>query len=364
MKLDSLKKAFEDPETILVAQIAPAIRVSIGELFGYAPGKSFESKLPSALRKAGFKYVFDTSFGADVAVMEETKEMEERLKKGGKFPIINSCCPGTVSFLEHSYPDLVENMATVKSPMEITSVLIKTYFAEKMDINPDKIFSVALMPCVIKKAEAIRPELKLDGKQMTDLVLTTKELAELFKEEGIDISNCEESSFDSLLGTASSAGKLFGSTGGISEAALRNFAHQIGVPLEKIDSSKIRSFEGTRELKFQAGGMDLNVLIINSLRNASPVLNDRELLKKYHFVEIMACLGGCVGGAGQPPSTKEILEKRRAGLFEIDHGAKVTVSSENPEIKKLYADFLGHPLSEKSVRLLHTKFQKICSDCY
>src|SRR3989339_818199 len=349
MRPELLRKAMNDPKMVLVAQVAPAVRVSLGEPFGYEPGKSFESKIPDALKKLGFKYVFDTSFGADVAVVEETKEMQERLENGGKFPIINSCCPGTVSFLEHSYPELMANMATVKSPMEVLAVLIKTYFAEKMKILPENIVSVAIMPCVIKKAEALRPELRLNGKLMVDGVLTTMELAKIMKEEGLDIAKCKDGGFDSLLGTASSAGKLFGSSGGVSEAALRNLAYNIGVPIKQINRKATRSFDGVRELVFKAGKNRFKVLIINSLRNASPILNNRKKLEKYHFVEIMTCLGGCVGGAGQPVSTKETLEKRRAGLFKIDAGAKITVPSQNPEVQRLYKDFLGQPRSKKAL---------------
>ncbi|MDD5022570.1 MAG: [Fe-Fe] hydrogenase large subunit C-terminal domain-containing protein [Candidatus ainarchaeum sp.] len=363
MRPDLFKQVLSDKNKIIIAQIAPAVQVSIGELFGYEPGTPLYKKLIFALKKLGVKYVFDTSFGADICVVEESKEFESRIKQG-EFPIINSCCPGTVSFLEHAYPDLVGNMATVKSPMEVTGALIKSYFAEKMNILPDNIFSIAIMPCVIKKAEALRPELRVKGKLMVDGVITTKEISEILKENNIELSKCEDMDFDSLMGTASGAGKIFGSSGGVGEAALRNYAYINNLPLEKIDKKNLRGEEGIREITYSSGKIEFKMLVINSLRNASILLNDKEKLKKYHFVEIMACLGGCVGGAGQPQSTKENLEKRRKGLYQIDEGLKLKVPSQNPEIQKLYENYLGSPMSRKAKQLLHTGFEETCVDCY
>lgn len=364
MRPETIKNALQNHKTILVAQVAPAVRVSLGEPFGYEPGTSVEKKIPTLLRKLGFKYVFDSCFGADVAIVEESRELEERVKNNDMLPIINSCCPGTVSFLEHSYPELVGNIASVKSPMEVTGVLIKTYFAEKMKIKPEKIFSVAVMPCVIKKAEALKPELRLDGKLMVDAVLTTKELVELMKEKKIKLGKIGDSDFDSLMGTASGSGKLFGSSGGVSEAALREYAFLKGVPMEKIDQKMTRGSGEIRELVFKIDGKEFKIAIVNSLRNASRILNDNEKLKEYCFVEIMACLGGCVGGSGQPPFTKEILEKRRKGLFKIDSESKFKVPSQNPAVKELYDNFLGNPLGKKAKKLLHTKFERVCVDCF
>ncbi len=364
MRFDILERAVNDKSILKVAQLAPAVRVSLGELFGFEAGTILTKKIVGALKELGFDYVFDTSFGADVAIVEESKELDERLKKGGIFPLINSCCPGTISFLEHSYPELVPNIATVKSPMEVTGVLIKTYFAGKKKIHPEKILSVAVMPCVIKKAEALRPELRMDGRLVVDGVLTTVELAELMKAKKIDLKKCKEMEFDSLLGVASGGGQIFGSTGGVSEAALRNYAYLNKVPIEKINTTQLRSFEGIREIEFSLNGQKIKIAIINSLRNANQVLNDPDKLKEYTFIEIMACLGGCVGGAGQPMSTKEILEKRRAGLYKIDSENKIKASSENPEVKRLYEEFLGSPRSRKAIRALHTGFARTCLDCF
>ena len=366
MRPELLEKALSDPEKVVVAQMAPAVRVSLGELFGHPAGEIMTKRIVGALRKLGFKYVFDTSFGADVAVVEESVEMKERLKAGKLLPMLNSCCPGTVFFLEHAYPDLISHLGTAKSPMEIVGVLIKTYFAEKKKINPKNIVSVAVMPCMVKKAEALRPELRLEGKLMVDGVLTTVELAEFMKKKGLDLDSCPEAEFDSLMGTASGGGQIFGSSGGVSEAALRNFAFLEGKSIEKIESKSgaFRGIEGVREAVFEIGGKEFRIAIVNSLRNAGQILNDPKKFESYHFIEIMACQGGCVGGAGQPTSTKENLEARRKGLYSIDAKMKMKAASQNPEVKKLYDEFLGEPGGNKAIRLIHTSYLKICTDCY
>lgn len=364
MRPKLLENALSDKKIITVAQIAPVLRVSLGELFGYEPGTVTTKKIVGALKEIGCDYVFDTSFGADIGIMEETKDLEERLKSGGPFPMLNSCCPGTVSFLEHAYPELVIHMGTVKSPMEVLGVLIKTYFAEKMGIHPKKIFSTAVMPCVIKKAEALRPELRINNRLMVDGVITTVELAKFMKEKEIDLRKCKETEFDSLLGSASGGGKIFGSSGGVSEAALRNFAYKNNLPIEKIETKELRGSEGIREVNFKINGDEFNIAIVNSLRNAGQILNDKKRFYKYTFIEIMACLGGCVGGAGQPTSTKEILEKRRNGLYSIDEKMKIRVASQNPAVQKVYSEFLEKPMSKKAMRLLHTGYAKICTDCF
>jgi len=364
MHFQPLEKALADPEITVVAQIAPAVRVSLGELFGYAPGTPLTKKVVGALKQLGFDFVFDTSLGADVAVVEAGFEFKERLEKGGLFPVINSCCPGTVLFLEHAYPDLVPHVASVKSPMEITAVLAKTYFAQKKKLDADKIFSVAVMPCVIKKSEALRREMRVDGRQMVDLVLTTVELAEFMGRKGVDLRSCEEKDFDSLLGTASGAGQIFGSTGGVSEAAIRHFASTQNFKIEKTVVDSLRAPDGLRETVFNVGGKQIKVLVINCLRNASVVLNDKQKFSQYHFIEIMACLGGCVGGAGQPTSTLENLEKRRSGLYSIDSATQLKAPMQSPDVQAVYKEFLGSPASEKSLALLHTTFSKICTDCF
>jgi NADH-quinone oxidoreductase subunit G/NADP-reducing hydrogenase subunit HndD len=362
--MEYLDAAIADKSKIVIAQIAPAVRVSIGELFGFEPGTPLTDKIVGALKKAGVDFVFDTSFGADIVTMEETKELEERLENGGPFPLINSCCAGTVLFLEHAYPELVHHMASVKSPMETEGILIKTYFAEKKGILKENIFSVAIMPCVIKKSEAQRQELRLDGKIVVDSVITTVELAQFLKERGIDLNNVEEKKFDSLLGEASGAGQIYGSSGGVCEAALRNYSSMHGIPLEKINAQPLRGEEGAKTVEFSLNGKKINVLVINCLRNAAPILSKKRKLKDYQFIEIMACSGGCVGGSGQPPSTKEIIEKRRKGLYLIDERIAMKTPAENPAVKKAYEEFLGKPGSEKAVRLLHTVHQQTCTNCF
>jgi iron-only hydrogenase group A len=336
----------------------------LGEFFGKEPGTIMTKKIVFALKKIGFDYVFDTSFGADVAVMEECFEFEKRLKNNGPFPMINSCCPGTVSFIEHSYPELIPHVATVKSPMEILGSLIKTAFAKEKKIPPEKICSVAIMPCVIKKAEALRPELRMNGKLVIDGVLTTKELGEILKDKHIDLENCKDAEFDSMFGTASGGGIIFGSSGGVCEASLRKYASLHKIPLEKIETTKLRGSEGVREVTFNFNGEKIKIAIINSLRNASPLLNDSKKRAQFHFIEVMACLGGCVGGAGQPVSTIGAIEKRRNGLYQIDSNSKIKISNENPEIIQLYSKYLGRPGSETAIKILHTKFDKICTDCF
>ncbi len=363
MRSNLLEDAIKNKEKILVAQIAPAVRVSIGECFGKKPGEIMTKKLICALRKIGFDYVFDKSFGADVAITEECAEFEEKLKKNGPFPMINSCCPGTVSFIEHSYPELIPNVATVKSPMEIVGSLIKTVFCKEKNISPEKICSVAIMPCTIKKAEALRPELRMDGKLVIDGVLTTKELAEIIKEKKIDIEKCSDSEFDQMLGVASGGGIIFGSSGGVCEASIRKYASKNNFPIEKIETKKLRSSDGIREIFFDICGKKINVAIINSLRNAAILLNDKEKISRFHFIEIMACLGGCVGGAGQPISTLDAIEQRRKALYSIDSNLKIKTSDENPEIKLLYEKYLGAPGGRKAKKILHTAFDKICTDC-
>ncbi|MFA4946167.1 MAG: [Fe-Fe] hydrogenase large subunit C-terminal domain-containing protein [Candidatus Micrarchaeia archaeon] len=346
-----------------VIQVAPAVRVTLGELYGLPAGTPATGKVVGCLKALGFDFVFDTSFGADVVVAEESAELAKRLKDGGPFPIFNSCCPGSVLFLEHAYPELVPSIVTVKSPMEVTGSLIKSYFAEKKKIAPSKINSVALMPCMIKKTEARKPEFDFEGIRPVDCVITTVELAALLEEAGVDFKKVKECAFDDLLGVASGAGQIFGSSGGVSEASIRNYAFLKGLPLEKLDSKPLRGSEGLREETFDLGGERVSVLVINCLKNAPAALSDKKRLAKYNFVEMMACLGGCVGGAGQPPSTLETLEARRKGLYGIDAGARVKVAAQNPQIKALYDSYLGEPRSEKAMRILHTQHDKVCQHC-
>ena len=360
---ESLLNALKDPKKTVVLQVAPAVRVTLGEMFGHAPGEPLTRRVVGALKALGFDFVFDTSFGADVVVAEEGMDLKKRLDAGGSFPIFNSCCPGAVLFIEHAYPKLVPNIVSVQSPMIVTGSLIKTYFCEKKGIKPEEVYSVALMPCLIKKMEAANPLLKLDKVTVVDEVITTIEIAKLLKDAGIDFNSVEEACFDLLMGKASGAGQIFGSSGGVREASIRNYAYLAGLPIEKLDSAPLRGSGGLREEKFRVNGTEISVLVINCLKNAASVLGDAEKLKKYHFIEIMACQGGCVGGAGQPPAKPGDLEARRKGLYSIDESTELKSASQNPEIKELYDSFLGEPYSEKALHIVHTVHKKVCEHC-
>jgi len=346
---------------MFVIQMAPAVRVSLGELFGFKPGDILTKKIIGALKKIGFDYVFDTSFGADVVVMEEAAELKKRLKKGGPFPMINSCCPGTVSFIETAHKNLIPNISSVKSPMEVLGVLIRKYFSNKISISEEDIVSVALMPCIIKKAEIHRSDLKFNGKRIIDFVITTSELASLMKELSIDLKDCNDKDFDSFFGYASKSGKIFGSSGGVSEAILRTYIELNNLDNLKINKEVLRDSKGFRELDFFIGEKNIKIAIINPLLNAIQLLKNKEEYSKYTFIEIMACKGGCVGGAGQPPSDEKTIELRREGLYKIKNEGGSTENSilyspsKNKEIIQLYNDFLGKPLSPISLKLLHKK---------
>ncbi|MFA6329072.1 MAG: [Fe-Fe] hydrogenase large subunit C-terminal domain-containing protein [Candidatus Micrarchaeia archaeon] len=357
-----LEKALSDKTLTKVIQVAPAVRVAIGEPFNYdAPTEKVTRQLVGALRKLGFDYVFDTNFTADLVVLEEAAELVERIEHGGPFPLLNSCCPGFALFLEQKHPDLfMDYMSTTKSPMEAMGALIKTYFAQKKNLDASKIYSVAAMPCLIKKLEAKRADMKLpDGKAAVDYVITTKEISELMKAKGLDLSSCEESDFDNLMGLGSGGARIFGTTGGVSEAALRYYAHIKGINLGEPVVSGLRGFDNVRELSFDLGGIPVKILVIHFLKNAGPILADKALREKYNFIEVMACQGGCMGGAGQPATTPELLQKRRKKLYGLDDSAKFKVSDENPELKTLYSEFLGEIGGAKAKELLHTRVKRV-----
>ncbi|MFH1779581.1 MAG: [Fe-Fe] hydrogenase large subunit C-terminal domain-containing protein [Candidatus Micrarchaeota archaeon] len=355
MVFESLLSELRLENKFMVAQVAPALRVSIGEEFGLPAGTIVTGKLVGALKQIGFQKVFDTSTGADVVTVEEAHEFIER-KEQGRLPLLTSCCPGFVSYVEHTHPELVGNLCSVKSPHEVLGVLIKTYFAEKNDLKPEEICVVSIMPCVIKKAEALRHELSLNGVPHVDKVLTTVECAGLLKEAGVDLNSVKEEDFDELLGSSSGAGNIFGATGGVLESVLRLYASIKDKDFGVMDFEPARGLEGVKVAEVSIGNEVLRVAVVNSLRNAASILNDSDKLKSFHFIEVMACFGGCVGGAGQPSTTKEKIEARRKALYEIDLKKEKRVSSDNPAVKKLYEEFLIQPGSEKAKQLLYTTF--------
>jgi NADP-reducing hydrogenase subunit HndD len=351
--------ALADPNTHVVVQTAPAVRVALGEEFGMEPGTIVTGKMITALRRLGFDAVFDTDFSADLTIIEEANELLQRLGEGGKLPMITSCSPGWIKFIEHQFPDLLSHLSTCKSPQQMFGAVAKTYYPEKAGLDPAKIFTVSVMPCTAKKFEAQRPEMRSSGYQDVDIVLTVRELARMIKEAGIDFANLPDGEYDAPMGISTGAGVIFGATGGVMEAALRT-AYEVvtGETLAKLDFTEVRGLEGIKESSVDLNGTILKVAVAHGLGNARKLM---ELMKRgqadYHFIEIMACPGGCIGGGGQPiPTNTEIREKRIAAIYAADRDMPLRKSHENPAIKVLYEEFLGEPLGEMSHKLLHTSY--------
>lgn len=356
-----------NPDVVTVAQIAPAVRVAIGEEFGMQPGELSSRKIYTALRRIGFDYVFDTNFSADLTIMEEATEFVQRLTTGGVLPMFTSCCPGWVDYAEKNYHDLLPHLSTAKSPQQMMGAMIKTYWARQMNIDPAKICSVSIMPCTAKKYESRRDEyMKSSGYSDVDISLTTREFARLIRQAGIDFADLTESDADNPLGVYSGAGTIFGATGGVMEAALRTAYHIVtGGELADIDLMPVRGLEGVKSFEVDINGTKVRVAVVHQLGNVDKLVQQvRAAVKSgkeipYHFIEVMACRGGCVSGGGQPyGSNDEIRAKRAAGLYKDDVCSEIRVSHKNPDIIKLYDSFLGEPCGEKSHHLLHTQYQK------
>jgi len=376
--IDYVWDAIYDPDKHVVVQTAPAVRVGLGEDLGYDPGERVTGKMVTALKQLGFDSVLDTDFTADLTIMEEGTELLSRLKKAlvdkdkeTALPMYTSCSPGWIKFIEHKYPEMLPNLSTCKSPQQMFGALAKTYFAEKRGINPENIVSVSIMPCTAKKFEANRPEMRDSGYKDVDYVLTTREFAVMIKQAGLDFRTLKPSHYDSLMGVSSGAGAIFGATGGVMEAAIRT-AYEIvtgkPVPFDNLNITPVRGTEGVKEalLKIEGclkewsflEGVELKVAIAHGLTNADKVMRSISTGKAdYHFVEIMACPGGCIGGGGQPiPTNMEIRQKRIDAIYEEDMSLPVRKSHENPEIIQLYNDYLGKPNSHKAHELLHTHY--------
>lgn len=355
-------RALADKRKHVVVQTAPAVRVALGEEFDMPVGSIVTGKMVAALSRLGFEVVFDTDFAADLTIMEEGSELIERLKYGGKLPMITSCSPGWINFCEKYYPDFMENLSTCKSPHMMLGALIKTYYAEKMGWNPEDVYVVSVMPCTAKKVEIERPENMHDGIQDVDAVLTTRELARMIKEAGIDFVNLPDEEFDQPLGMSTGAAVIFGATGGVMEAALRTVSEIVeGKPLDKIDFEEVRGLEGVREATVTVDGLDLKLAIVNGTGNAKKLLDKiRSGEVEYHFIEIMGCPGGCITGGGQPihhpNEMAEVRKLRAAAIYQADKNLPLRKSHENPAIKQIYEEYLGHPLGEKSHHLLHTQY--------
>ncbi len=359
-------EAIKDPDRHCIAQIAPAVRVALGEAFGLDPGTLVTGKIYSALRRLGFDAIFDTNFGADLTIMEEGSELVERLVHGhGELPLITSCCPSWVDYMEKYYPDMIPNFSTAKSPHMMVGALSKTYYAEKMGIDPGKISMISVMPCTSKKFEIERSEAMFaSGYQDVDISLTTRELARMIKSAGIDFVNLPEEEADNPLGIYTGAGTIFGATGGVMEAAVRTAHYLItGTELEGVELEAVRGLDGVREATVNVGGTDVRVAVAHSMSNISIVLDRMRRAREegrelpYHFIEVMACRGGCIGGGGQPyGATDAIRKKRISGIYRDDSDRVLRRSHENPAVKALYDEYLGKPLSEKSHALLHTSY--------
>ncbi|QCX32497.1 ferredoxin [Caloramator sp. E03] len=360
-------KALNDKDKYVVVQTAPAVRVAIGEEFGLPMGTRVTGKMAAALRKLGFDKVFDTDFAADLTIMEEGTELLKRLNTGKNLPLMTSCCPGWVKFVEHQYPDMIDNLSTCKSPHQMEGALIKSYFAQKMGIDPKNIVVVSIMPCVAKKFEEQREELSCDGLSDVDYVLTTRELAQMIKEAGIDFVNLSDEEFDNPFGESTGAAVIFGATGGVAEAALRTiFELLAGKELETVDYTAVRGLEDIKEAVIELpDGRKINAAVAHGLSNARKVL---EMVKNgekhFDFIEVMACPGGCVNGGGQPIVNAKVREKidvrleRAKGIYREDKDLPLRKSHKNPYIKKLYEEFLKEPNSEVSHKYLHTHYVK------
>ncbi len=356
----------KDPDTTVIVQTAPAVRVALGEEFGMPIGTNVVGKMVTALKRLGFDKVFDTNTGADLTIMEEANEFIERFTKNDHLPMITSCSPGWVKYIEMNYPELLPHLSSCKSPHEMFGAILKTYYANREGLDPEKIYVVSVMPCIAKKFERQRPEMMEDNLYDVDNVITTRELARMIKQANIEFEKLEDSNFDSPIGEASGAGAIFGTTGGVMEAALRTAQDTLtGEDLPKIDFEQVRGGEGIKRATINIAGKDINVVAASGLANARTILEEIKSGKaNYQFVEIMACPGGCIMGGGQPIKSSKVraevdVRKLRAdALYTIDERSIVRKSHENPFMKKLYKDFLEKPGSEIAERLLHTTYTK------
>ncbi len=350
-----------DPDVHCVVQIAPSISVTLGEAFGFPAGTDVTGKLVTALRRLGFEAVFDTVFGADLTILEEANELVRRITEKKTLPMISTCSPGWIKFMEHNYPDLIKYMSTCKSPMSMQGAIIKSFWANMKDYDPNSVFHVAIMPCMAKKFEAERPELVNDGLANTDAVLTTRELIRMLGTAGLDLAFLPDSSYDDPLGESSGAGKIFGTSGGVMEAAIRTAYWQVNKEnLPNLEIPAVRGLDGIKKTTISlTKDLEINCVALSGLKNARKICDEiREgNPNNYHFIEIMACPGGCINGGGQPRGIgKNVLEKRAQALYNLDDHYKQRLSHENASVKKLYATFLKSIGGEEAHHLLHTRY--------
>jgi len=360
-QIEEVTAALDNPDLICIVQHAPSISVTLGEEFGLKPGADVNGLMNAALRELGFERVFDTSFSADLTIMEEGSELVERIKHGGKLPMFTSCSPGWIKFVETFYPEFMENLSSCKSPQQMLGAVIKSYYAQRQGLDPAKIYSVSIMPCTAKKFEAERPEMAQGGIPDIDAVLTTRELAALLRSRGIDLHSFAAEGADTPFGERTTAGKLFGATGGVMEAALRSAYYLLtGEELPDLEIKPVRGLAGVKEARVNIAGLDLGVAVVSGLGNARRLLEEiRAGRKDLHFIEVMTCPGGCISGGGQPLGTNlAAVKARMQALYKIDQNESVRLSHRNAGVQRLYEEFLGKPLGEKSHHLLHTHYQK------
>ncbi|MBQ3128013.1 MAG: iron hydrogenase small subunit [Clostridia bacterium] len=358
--------AINDPDKYVVVQTAPAVRAALGEEFGYEIGTNVEGKMVTALRRLGFDKVFDTNFAADLTIMEESQELIERITNGGKLPMITSCSPGWIRYCEFYYPEQLDHLSTCKSPQQMFGATIKTWYAQKMGIDPEKIVSVSVMPCTAKKFEIGRDDQNAAGMADVDYSITTRELARMIKGAGINFNILPEEAFDSPLGEGSGAAVIFGATGGVMEAALRTAVEKItGKTLDNVDFTEVRGMEGVKEATYAVGDLEVKVAVASGTANAKTLMEKvKDGTSEYHFIEIMGCPGGCINGGGQPivdattRNFEDFKAKRASALYTIDKNNANRKSHENEAIKRVYSEFFGEPGSHKAHEILHTSYVK------
>ena len=358
-------EALHDPSKFVIVQTAPSIRVTLGEAFGMKIGTNVEGKMVAALRRLGFDKVFDTDFAADLTIMEEANEFIDRVKNGGKLPLITSCSPGWVKYCETFYPEFIPNISSCKSPQQMFGAITKTYYAEKMGMDPKDIVVVGIMPCTAKKFEVKRDDMCAAGEGIhdVDIALTTRELARMIERANLYFPHLPDEEFDAPLGLSTGAATIFGTTGGVMEAALRTAAETLtGKELECVDFTEVRGLQGVKRATYKVGDLEVKVAVASGLKNAKEILEAVKAGEEVHFIEIMGCPGGCVNGGGQPvqPASVrnfvDLVEKRAAALYTDDAKDVIRKSHENPDIQKLYAEYLGKPGSEKAHHILHTSY--------
>lgn len=356
--------AIADPEKVVIVQTAPAVRAALGEEFGMPIGTPVTGKMAAALRRIGFDKTFDTDTGADLTIIEEGTELINRIKNGGKLPLITSCSPGWIKFCEHNFPEFLDNLSSCKSPHQMFGAILKTYYAEQNGIDPEKIFVVSVMPCVAKKFECGREEMEVNGNRDVDAVISTRELARMIKQAGINFKDLPDEKFDNPFEEASGAGVIFGATGGVMEAALRTVAEKLtGKELDNIEFAQVRGTDGIKTAVVPVGDLNVRIAVAHGLGNARALLDSiKNGDAEYDFIEIMACPGGCVTGGGQPIVSAKtqmsinLKAERAKALYTEDANSPIRKSHENPDIKKLYDEFLGEPGGHKAHELLHTHY--------